>query len=98
MIDIIILMNNDVDSLIKTLGSVSFQNQNDINVIIVNGTDIDLDNKLDLYSDLNIKIIKCVSSNLRNCGLRNVKSPYLLFMYSIIFTSGVYIFVYSRFI
>ncbi len=82
MIDIIILMNNDVDSLIKTLGSVSFQNQNDINVIIVNGTDIDLNKKLDIFSDLNIKIIKCVSSNLRNCGLRNVKSPYLLFINS----------------
>ena len=80
MIDIIILMNSDIDSLIKTLGSVSFQNQKDINIIIINGTDIEIKNKLNMFNDLNIRIIKCESSNLKNCGLRSTKSPYLLFI------------------
>ena len=31
MIDIIVLMNNNLDSLIKTLGSISFQNYKDLN-------------------------------------------------------------------
>ena len=35
MIDIIITMNNDIDSLIKTLGSISFQNKKDFNVITI---------------------------------------------------------------
>ena len=82
MIDIIVLFDNDIKSLLKTLGSISFQNQKDINVIIINGTDVDIKKKIELFKDLNIRIIKCVSSNLRNCGLRNVKAPYLLFINS----------------
>ena len=82
MIDIIVLMNNDISSLINTLGSISFQNYKDINVIIINSTNIILDDKLDLFNNLNIKIVKCDSSNLKNCGLKNSKSDYLLFINS----------------
>lgn len=82
MIDIIVLMNNNLDSLIKTLGSISFQNYKDINVYIVNNTKIDLDDKLDMFKDLNINTIRCSSSNLKNYGLNCGNSPYILFINS----------------
>lgn len=82
MIDIIVLMNNDIDSLIKTLSSIGFQNNEEINTIIINSTNINLDNKLDLFKELNIKIVKTKSSNLKNVGLDNSNSPYILFINS----------------
>lgn len=82
MIDIIVLMNNDLESLIKTLGSISFQNYKDIKVIIVNGTDVNLEDKLDLFSNLNISIMNCKSSNLRNFGLNRSTSKFVMFINS----------------
>ena len=82
MIDIIITMNNDIDSLIKTLGSISFQNKKDFNVIIVNGTDINIKDKLDMFKELEIKVIDSKSNNLKNIGIRNAKSKFLLFINS----------------
>ena len=75
-------MNNNLDSLIKTLGSISFQNYKDLNIYIVNNTKIDLDDKLDMFKDLKINIIKCSSSNLKNYGLNCGNSPYILFINS----------------
>lgn len=83
MVDIIVLMNNDIKSLINTLGSISFQNNKDYKVIIVNNTDIDLDNKFDMFNDLNISIVKSNNKdNLKNIGINNSNSKYILFINS----------------
>ena len=83
MIDIIVIMNSDLLSLIKTLGSISFQNSKDINnTIIINNTDIDLGDKLKIFENLDIKIIDCKKENPKNCGIDNSVSPFLLFINS----------------
>ena len=82
MIDIIIIMNNDSLSLIKTLGSISFQNNKDYKVIIMNGTSINLKNELEMFKDLNIKVVNTKTTNLKNYSLKYVTSPLLLFINS----------------
>lgn len=82
MIDIIVIMNNDLDSLIKTLGSISFQNKKDFNIIIVNGKNINIKNELDMFNDLNIKIVNSKASNLKNVGIKNATSQFILFINS----------------
>ena len=82
MLDIIVLMNNNLELLIKTLGSISFQNYKNINVIIVNNTEVKLDRELELFNDLSISIISCKSSNLKNYGLNHSNASYVLFINS----------------
>ena len=82
MIDIIVLMNNDILSLIKTLGSISFQNYKDINVIVVNGTGSSIDKIMNMFNGLNIKIVNTKTSNLKNYGLKYTNSEFILFINS----------------
>ena len=82
MLDIIVLMDNNLDSLVKTLGSISFQNYKDIKVFIINNTNIDLKDKLDLFNDLTITTMDCSSSYLKIYGLNCGDSPYIMFINS----------------
>lgn len=83
MVDIIVIFNNDWFSLVKTLGSISFQNSMDINnVIIINENNINLKNKLDFFKELKIIVVNQIDGNPKNYGIEFVKSQYLMYINS----------------